>query len=293
MKHKHHIIPRYKCEELGIDPDFPENIVEVTREDHALIHWGYYCNDLKPLFEYITPSQEIIDLIPMGDNRDVGAAVLTAKGEIDEIDSSGENNPFYGKKHTEERKKKQSERQKQFYIDNPDKKPLGEKNGMYGKTHTPKNIEKFRKRANDLVNNNLLYYTDENGDRVRRSFKGKNNPRYGATITDETKANISEGNKKFYRDNPDKIRRGENNPMYGVTGKNHPNYGRKHTPETRKKISEAAKKRGSRPPMSDETKRKISESKRGDNNPMSRINIERRAREKAEKQGVGDLEAFG
>ena len=91
----HHIIPRYKCKELGIDPDFLENLVEVTREDHALIHWGYKCNDLEPLFKYITPAQWIIDLIPIGDNRDVGAAVLIARGEIDGIDMSGENNPSY------------------------------------------------------------------------------------------------------------------------------------------------------------------------------------------------------
>tara|TARA_B100001778_G_C18399692_1_gene543642 strand:+ start:63 stop:782 length:720 start_codon:yes stop_codon:yes gene_type:complete len=84
-KHKHHIIPKYKCKELGIDPDFPENIVEVTRLDHALIHWGYKCDDLEPLFKYVRPSQEIIDLIPRGDDRDVGAAVILAEGEIDGI----------------------------------------------------------------------------------------------------------------------------------------------------------------------------------------------------------------
>jgi hypothetical protein len=94
-KHKHHIIPVYHCKELGIDPDFDENIVEVDRLDHARIHWGYKCDDLEPLFEYITPAQWIIDLIPRGDNRDVGAAVLTAKGELDEIDMSGENNPMW------------------------------------------------------------------------------------------------------------------------------------------------------------------------------------------------------
>jgi hypothetical protein len=94
-KHKHHIIPRYRCKELGIDPDFDENIVEVDRTDHARIHWGYKCDDLEPLFEYITPAQWIIDLIPRGDNRDVGAAVLTAKGELDGIDTSGENNPLW------------------------------------------------------------------------------------------------------------------------------------------------------------------------------------------------------
>ena len=94
-KHKHHIIPVYHCKELGIDPDFDENIVEVDRLDHARIHWGYKCDDLEPLFEYITPAQWIIDLIPRGDNRDVGAAVITAKGELDEIDMSGENHPMW------------------------------------------------------------------------------------------------------------------------------------------------------------------------------------------------------
>ena len=93
--HKHHIIPVYHCKELGIDPDFDENIVEVDRLDHARIHWGYKCDDLEPLFEYITPAQWIIDLIPRGDKRDVGAAVITARGEIDGIDMSGENNPSY------------------------------------------------------------------------------------------------------------------------------------------------------------------------------------------------------
>ena len=97
-KHKHHIIPRYKCEELGIDPDFPENIVEVTRLDHALIHWGYKCDDLEPLFKYVRPSQEIIDLIPRGDDRDGGAAVILAEGEIDGIDISGKKHPRWGKK---------------------------------------------------------------------------------------------------------------------------------------------------------------------------------------------------
>ena len=94
-KHKHHIIPRYKCKELGIDPDFSENIVEVTRLDHALIHWGYKCDDLEPLFKYVTPKQWIIDLIPRGDSRDVGAAVILSEGEMDGVDISGENNPHW------------------------------------------------------------------------------------------------------------------------------------------------------------------------------------------------------
>ena len=91
-KHKHHIIPRYRCKELGIDPDFPENIVEVTREDHALIHWGYKCNDLEPLFEYVTPEQWIIDFIPREDNRDIWAYNLINS------DQRPSNQPTYNEK---------------------------------------------------------------------------------------------------------------------------------------------------------------------------------------------------
>ena len=87
------LVPGYKVG--GVEFYFKENLVRVRRLDHARIHWGYKCDDLEPLFEYITPKQWIIDLIPRGDNRDIGAAVLIAKGEIDGIDMSGENHPKY------------------------------------------------------------------------------------------------------------------------------------------------------------------------------------------------------
>ena len=43
MSHIHHIIPKYRCKEMGIDPDFDDNLVSVTRDQHSLIHWGYKC----------------------------------------------------------------------------------------------------------------------------------------------------------------------------------------------------------------------------------------------------------
>jgi len=99
---KHHIVPVYRCIELGLTTSykidgvefyFKENMVEVTRHQHALIHWGYKCKDLNPLLEVCNPPQYVRDMIPLGDNRDVGAAVLNARGEIEQIDMSGENNP--------------------------------------------------------------------------------------------------------------------------------------------------------------------------------------------------------
>ena len=102
--HKHHIVPIYKCKELGLTTSykidgiefyFKENMVEVPREQHALIHWGYKCKDLKPLLEVCNPPQWVIDMIPLGDVRDSAAASYLAQGEIEQIDMSGENNPMW------------------------------------------------------------------------------------------------------------------------------------------------------------------------------------------------------
>ena len=100
--HNHHIVPIYKCIELGLTTSykidgkefyFKENMVEVTRLVHADIHWGYYCKDLSTLLEHCNPPQWVIDMIPLGDKRDMWSAQVNAMGEIDGIDQSGENNP--------------------------------------------------------------------------------------------------------------------------------------------------------------------------------------------------------
>ena len=102
--HKHHIVPTYKCIELGLTTSykidgkefyFKENMVEVSRTQHANIHWGYKCNELKPLLEVCNPPQWVIDMIPLGDNRDSAAASIIALGEIEQIDISGENNSMW------------------------------------------------------------------------------------------------------------------------------------------------------------------------------------------------------
>ena len=100
----HHIVPDYICKELGLTTSykvdgkefyFKENLVRTTRKQHSLIHWGYYCGDLSLLLEVCSPEQWVLDMIPLGDNRDVGAAQYIALGEVEGIDTSGENNPNY------------------------------------------------------------------------------------------------------------------------------------------------------------------------------------------------------
>ena len=102
--HKHHIVPIYRCKELKLTTSykvdgkefyFKENVVKIPREQHALIHWGYWCKDLSPLLEHCNPPQWVIDMIPLEDKRDMWSAQYLAWGEIDGIDTSGENSPSW------------------------------------------------------------------------------------------------------------------------------------------------------------------------------------------------------
>ena len=81
--HKHHIIPRYRCKELGIDPDFPENIIELTRDEHIAAHRDRYRR--------------------LGDQRDLHAANIL---EGQEKSFSGVGGYWKGKKLSEEHKQK-------------------------------------------------------------------------------------------------------------------------------------------------------------------------------------------
>jgi len=189
-KHKHHIIPRYRCKELGIDPDFDENIVEVTREDHALIHWGYKCDDLEPLFEHITPAQWIIDLIPREDNRDAGAAVINARGEIDKIEPLfGENHPLWGKRG----KKLSLETKKKMSESHSGKKHTLETKKKISKSHfgIKPSLETKKKMSESA---SARKHTLETKKKISEVTSGKNNPRYthgkcvGATKNPKIKA---------------------------------------------------------------------------------------------------------
>jgi hypothetical protein len=103
--HEHHIIPRYKCKELGIDKDFTGNTIYLTRLEHAWVHWWMWCNEKKDVYNLL--ESKGVDLegiqmpnstgciknhIPWHDRNDSGAAGVVGLGQIDGIDQTGENN---------------------------------------------------------------------------------------------------------------------------------------------------------------------------------------------------------
>lgn len=70
---------------------------------------------------------------------------------------SGKDHHFYGKSHTDKTKHLISKKRKQYYIHNPDKKPIGKKNGMYGKHHS----EETRKAQSERTKK-MKWYNDGN-----------------------------------------------------------------------------------------------------------------------------------
>ena len=94
----------------------------------------------------------------------------------------GEDNPFYGKHHTEETKIKISELSKQRTKD---------KNHFYGRHHTEETKQKISKA------NSGRKYSEEQKQKMNRSEKqsGEGNPFYGKHHTKEARQKISEARK--------------------------------------------------------------------------------------------------
>lgn len=168
-----------------------------------------------------------------------------------ERDMSGENNPHYGKKHTEEVKTAQSARMR------------GEKNPNYGKSpankgipHTAEELAKMSAAVKGEKNPFFgKHHTEEAKERNRQAHLGKPSARKGAHHTEETKAILRE--KALARN---------------VSGERNPFFGKKHTEEAIERSRQAhlgkplteehkAKLRGRK--LSEETKARMSQSHLG------------------------------
>jgi hypothetical protein len=134
--HCHHIIPKYRCKQLGIDPNFYDNLVGLSPEEHVQAHIERW-NRLKHPDDWyaIKLLDDRIHLPPNPKQQ------------------TGEKNHMYGKKHTDESKKKISEAGKLRTQSPETRKKIsetmtGEKNHNYGKktsAETRKKISEAKK----------------------------------------------------------------------------------------------------------------------------------------------------
>ena len=178
--HNHHIIPKYRCKEIGIHPDFEGNVIRLTRLEHAEAHYHRWLKHKDP--------------------RDLGAAQLLALGEIDGIDFSGKNHPRYGKKHSQETIKKNRE----WHLGKKQSPETIEKrvSKLRGRKHTlesRKNMseaqkghiisEETRKKIGEGQRGRT--HTEEWKEAHSKIMSGKNNPNFGKSLSKETKKKIS------------------------------------------------------------------------------------------------------
>ena len=91
-------------------------------------------------------------------------------------DHTGTNNPMYGKKHSEETKRKMLEKRTYHH---------GKDHAWYGKEHTQETKDKISKA------NSGIKRTDEVKKNISEKTTGANNPMFGKTQSEETKKKIS------------------------------------------------------------------------------------------------------
>ena len=112
-------------------------------------------------------------------------------------------------------------------------------------------------------------FSDEHRRKISEAKKGEKHPNFGKHRSAETRQKISEGNKgkivsSEARRNISEALSGENNPNYGLRGKDSFNFGRKASDKARQNMSKAQ----SGKTLSEGHKKKMSDAKLGDKNPM-------------------------
>lgn len=97
----------------------------------------------------------------------------------------GEDNPFYGKSHTEETKKiiRQYQIENNGYVKNR-RSYEGENNPFYNKTHSQETKEHLKKKTTETWKNQShpwigRKHSEKTKEKFRENNKGENNPNYG------------------------------------------------------------------------------------------------------------------
>lgn len=197
--------------------NFKRTILRVCKTRHELIVWEHVY-----IKKYHSQDSKIGYNIADGDVNTSGYCPVRNPEVIKKILKKrvgkfvGEKNPFYGKHHSEETRKKISEKakgrigyNKGKHLSEETKRKIseaqkGEKSWMYG-------------RRGELCHNYGRKLSEKTKKRLSELLSGENNPNYGKKLSEEVRKKIS----KHHADV-----NGKNNPMFGKRGKDSPMYGR-------------------------------------------------------------------
>lgn len=161
VTHAHHIIPKHIWEDKELSVNNKENIISLSVEDHITAHLLLANCYEKGTYEYVNNIRSVVIL--MGKSIKFKEELLLLS-----IINKGDKNPFYGKNHTEETKKKLSE------ITKSNLTGVSYEN-RYGETA---NIEK-EKRRNGVKLNWQNMTEEERNLRIKRMSESKKNKNTG------------------------------------------------------------------------------------------------------------------
>jgi hypothetical protein len=147
--HKHHIVPRHAG-----GTDDPSNLVLLSVEDHALAH--------KELWEKYGRWQDKVAWICLSNQVTSSEAIrlIISEANLGHTRNVGENNPMFGKTHTEEARKRIGEASKKRQT-GKSKGPMSEERkkkiseSLRGKKKSPEHVKKLSE--NRLGENNPNY----------------------------------------------------------------------------------------------------------------------------------------
>ena len=108
----------------------------------------------------------------------------------------GEENPFYGKSHTEETKKiiRQYQTENNGYVKNR-RSYKGENNPFYNKAHSKETKELLKQKTTETWKNQPhpwigRKHSEETKEKFRENNKGEGNPNYGKNQSEEVKTKV-------------------------------------------------------------------------------------------------------
>jgi hypothetical protein len=191
---KHHIVP--KCIGGGNEKD---NIVKLTAREHFIVH-KLLC-EIYPNESKLHYAAWMMTSTNSSKNRTYNVSSKEYERLRENFSKShsetikGENNPFYGKLHTNETKEKISQTKKNTNL-------TGENNPFYGKTHSEKTKRILSELGKGRIGDNNPFYGKTHSTEFKeylsllaKERSGVNSYWYGKERSDETKKKLSNANK--------------------------------------------------------------------------------------------------
>lgn len=212
---RHHIVP--KCQG---GTNSSRNLIDLTVQEHFTAH-------LLLCQEHPDDKGLAFALYGMTHSR---SRVKISEDELNFVKEQwhkadiGENNPMYGKHHTEESKRKMSDSHKGKHLSDEHKRHIGDSHkGKYYGRNSPNYGKPLSEETKIKISKSLKgrtpwnkgeshpmfgkHHSEETKKKMSETHIGENNPMFGKHFCEESKRRISESLKGKYC--------GENNPSYG------------------------------------------------------------------------------